>query len=228
MTQFSKGMNLIGYSGQSLMNYGMVSQGIDPQTMAPFNPMQTFNYQMAYAPAFEDVGNLYLASATFMVSGIGSMINDFLDDTKVFASVAMSKTEPNRGKVMLGSPDKESGYSYYIGTQFPALITDGSKIGFEYNHGSKYWRSMTYGEDTLVGSKLATRGDAYEVYFNQPILGDVLSMQIRYTYLDYKYTGSNAFFGAEGAPYSMKEASAMGMDPVESAQDIRVFFRYTY
>lgn len=39
----------------------------------------------------------------------------------------------------------------------PVVVTKDGKIGLEYNKGSKYWRSMTYGEDTMVGSKLAAR-----------------------------------------------------------------------
>ena len=227
MIQVSKAMNLIGYTDKQLDNFDMVNAGINPMTNTQFDPIMMPNYQMAYAPSFKDVGNMYLGSAAFMVNGIGDMINDFLDDTKLFASVAYSKTEPNRGKVMLGSSEKESGHSIYLGAQIPTMLADG-KIGFEYNKGSKYWRSMTYGEDTAIGSKLSTRGDAYEIYYNQPILDKILSMQIRYTYLDYKYTGSNSFFGAEGKPMSMKEAQESGANPVESAQDLRLYFRYKY
>jgi len=53
-------------------------------------------------------------------------------------------------------------------------------------------------------------------------------MQIRYTYIKYDYTGSNAFFGDAGTPMTMSEATDMGMDPVEKAQDLRVYFRYRY
>jgi len=54
-------------------------------------------------------------------------------------------------------------------------------------------------------------------------------MQVRYTYLDYDYTGSDGFFGDGGAPVSMSDAEANPqMDPVETAQDIRVYFRYRY
>jgi hypothetical protein len=80
----------------------------------------------------------------------------------------------------------------------------------------------------MIGSKLAARGNAYEAYWSQPIIKDVFSMQLRYTYLDYEYTGSNGFFGDGGTPMSMSEAKAMGMDPVETAQDIRLYFRYRY
>ena len=80
----------------------------------------------------------------------------------------------------------------------------------------------------MAGSKLAVRGDAYEAYWTQPIIGKIFTMQVRYTYLDYKYTGSQAFFGDFGTPLSMAKAKANGMDPVSTAQDLRVYFRYRY
>ncbi len=49
------------------------------------------------------------------------------------------------------------------------LTPDSARVGLEFNHGSQYWRPMTYGEDTFAGSKIATRGDAWEVYRNQKI-----------------------------------------------------------
>jgi hypothetical protein len=80
----------------------------------------------------------------------------------------------------------------------------------------------------MIGSKMAVRGNAYEAYWTQPLVGNVFSMQIRYTYLDYDYTGSNGFFGDGGTPISMADAQSYGMDPVETAQDLRVYFRYRY
>ncbi len=71
---------------------------------------------------------------------------------------------------MLGSVDSETGNSFWIGINAPCPISpDDSRIGIEWNKGSKYWRSMTYGEDTYAGSKIATRGTAWEIYRNQKI-----------------------------------------------------------
>ena len=181
-------------------------------------------------PALRTFGNMDGAALSTQIQGIGDMINDFLDETILFASVAWSQTIPNAAQPMLGSLNKESGYSYWVGAQIPNLT--GGKFGLEYNYGSKYWRPFTYGEDTMIGSKMATRGNAYEAYWTQPIIKkdgkSIFSMQIRYTYLDYDYTGSNGFFGDNGTPYTMAEAVANGLDPVESAQDLRVYFRYRY
>ncbi|MDD5373470.1 MAG: DUF3373 family protein [Sulfurimonas sp.] len=212
---------------------GLYATSIDGATGAP----------TAYS--MRNGGDMDGAAISFKADGIGEGINDFLDETTLFASFAMSKSHPNigitravdmssmgmgtinmTGNSMLGSNESETGTSIWLGAVMPNLT--GGKFGLEYNHGSKYWRPFTYGEDTMIGSKMATRGNAYEAYWSQPIIKDVFSMQIRYTYLDYKYTGSNAFFGDGGTPMTMSEAKAMGMDPVETAQDIRVYFRYRY
>ncbi len=52
--------------------------------------------------------------------------------------------------------------------------------GIKYNQ-SQYWRSITYTEDTLVGSKMATRGSAYEIYFTESLVEDI-RFYIRYCY----------------------------------------------
>jgi hypothetical protein len=181
-------------------------------------------------PALRTYGDVDGASLSMQMQGIGDMINDFLDDTIIFASVAWTETRPDANRPMLGTTNKESGYSYWVGGQIPNLT--GGKFGLEYNYGSKYWRPFTYGEDTMIGSKMATRGNAYEAYWTQPIIKkdgkSVFSMQIRYTYLDYDYTGSNAFFGDNGKPVKIGSQEAIAMNAVESAQDLRVYFRYRY
>ncbi len=191
-------------------------------------------------PSMKTVGGLHTATAFAMVNGIGDGINDFLDETIIFVSGAMSKTDPYKGtdintlsgqREMLGSTESKTGYSYWIGTQFPSLISDEGRWGVEFNHGSNYWRPITYGEDTLIGSKIAARGDAYEVYFTEPLVDDILTFQLRYTYIDYDYSGSNGFFGSTtGTPMSMSEAIGAGAGSmvVDKAQDIRAYIRYKF
>jgi hypothetical protein len=83
----------------------------------------------------------------------------------------------------------------------------------------------------MIGSKLAARGDAYEIYFTEPLVDDILTFQLRYTYIDYKYSGSNGFFGSStGTPMSMEEAvnAGYGDSIVDKAQDIRAYIRYKF
>lgn len=200
------------------------------------NNLIDMGYDESYNPTgFEQLGDLQNLTLSMQINGVGEFINDFLDDTVLFASVSASQTSPDGGMTdggnygMLGSQDNETGYSYWIGATFPAFF-EGDRFGLEYNHGSKYWRSFTYGEDTLIGSKIAARGDAYEAYYNIPIIGETLYFQVRYTYINYDYSGSNGFFGNSGAPMTMAEATMAGYGGMvtESAQDLRAMIRYNY
>lgn len=186
------------------------------------------------ALGMESVGGLHTATAFASINGIGDGWSDYLDDTTVFVSGAMSQTDPYHGPLqqgMLGSMENKRGYSYWIGAQMPSLISDEGKWGVEFNHGSSYWRPITYGEDTLIGSKIAARGDAYELYFTEPLVGNILTFQLRYTYIDYDYSGSNGFFGSQsGTPMSMGDAvvNSAGGTVVDKAQDIRAYIRYRF
>lgn len=190
------------------------------------------NNQTTSGAAMETVGGLHTATAYAMINGIGDGISDFLDDSMIFISGAMSKTDPYLGtgkQGMLGSMESQSGYSYWIGTQFPSLISDEGRWGAEFNHGSSYWRPITYGEDTLIGSKIAARGDAYELYFTEPLVDDILTFQLRYTYIDYDYAGSNGFFGSTtGTPMNITSGMQNGSMIVDKAQDIRAYIRYKF
>jgi hypothetical protein len=194
--------------------------------------MLDYNYSTVPFPSpptqMTEVGDLQNLTVSMQVNGVGEFINDFLDDTVLFASASGSQTLPDNNNTgygntpqgMLGSPDKKVGYSLWAGATFPAFIAN-DRFGLEYNYGSKYWRSFTYGEDTVIGSKIAARGSAYEAYYNMPIIGKILYFQLRYTYINYNHAGSNSFFGNSGAPSSP-------MAYVQSAQDLRAMIRYKY
>ena len=191
---------------------------------AGYDAQGTFNPQN-YNPAFDTVGDMYLGA--WMLSYDAPEWNH----SKFFASFALSQTDPDEGKAMLGSTESKTGQSYWVGMQTALL---GGRFGLEYNHGSKYWRSFTYGEDTLAGSKIATRGNAYEAYYTRDILKG-FSFQVRYTYMDYDYTGSNGFFGAQtGTPVDIDTIKTYMADSdlakavVNKAQDLRFYLRYKF
>jgi hypothetical protein len=136
-------------------------------------------------------GTADLLSLSFKADGIGDGISDFLDETTFFISGAYTNYNADSGYSLLGSEDggSKDGSSIWAGVIFPDMMTDDGKIGFEYNHGTKYWTPMTWAEDTALGSKVAVRGDAYEVYWNFNLFGlKNLPSQIRYTYIQHDYT----------------------------------------
>ena len=114
----------------------------------------------------------------------------------------------------------------------PCPVSEDGRIGVEWNKGSKYWRSVTYGEDTLAGSKIATRGTAIELYYNKPLTKS-LFFNVRYTSIKYDYTGSNSFFGDDGTPITIAQAKTLyeqgrGADVVEKATDLRASISYRF
>jgi len=233
-SMFFKAHNLIGFTNSDMgtwqkayanVNYGVPFPGGGaPGGAVSADALATY---MNGIP-FHNMGNLYGGTILAMANGIGSGLGDFLDNTTAFVSYAFTKTQPN-GLGMLGSGDSKFGSSWWLGVQMPAVFTKDGKIGIEYNKGSRYWRSMTYGEDTMAGSKLAARGKAWEGYYNQPLTKN-LDMQLRYTHISYDYTGSNGFFGDDGTPYSISngDAANAGINAVKSASDARAYIRYRY
>ncbi len=139
---------------------------------------------------FYQYGDMQGAALSVLVDGLTE--DGYFADAKVFGSFAWSKSMPYAGSSMMGSTQDETGTSWWVGTQLP--VVEGGVFGLEYNHGSQYWRPFTYAEDTMIGSKIAARGDAWEAYFTYQI-NDALSLQARYTDISYDYTGSNGFFG---------------------------------
>jgi len=208
-------------------------QGISNNEHTNNNNNETFK-------GFETVGGMHSLTASFIADGIGEEWSEYLDDTIFFISGAMSISKPDKGEDMFHTSNNpaidsnagksETGYSIWTGLNMPSLISEDGKWGIEYNWGSQYWRSITYAEDTLIGSKLATRGSAYEIYFTEPLVDDILSLQVRYTYINYEYTGSNGFFGyTSGASIKIDDlAQNLKGVYIDKAQDIRFYLRYRY
>ncbi len=264
-TNWARAENLIGFDQTSMNMAGFVAAGYNPDTANPANGSPTEWADgtdlpstqpttaafakakaaniAAYAPQFQSFGDMDLATIMFKAEGVGEEINDFLDNTKVFASWAQSTTRPKGSFThmtstgseqggMLGSPNSQTGTSIWLGANMPCLLTEDGRIGVEWNKGSQYWRAVTYGEDTMTGSKIAARGTALEVYYTKPI-NKALSFDLRYTKIDYDYTGSNSFFGDDGKPITIAAAKAAftagtGGDVVEKATDFRASISYRF
>ncbi len=155
---------------------------------------------------FSQSGDIDGAAISVLVDGITE--DGYFAEAKIFGSFAWSNTNPDSGKAMLGSTESESGTSYWFGAYLPVgEDSEYGTVGIEYNHGDEYWRPFTYAEDTMIGSKIAARGDAWELNYTYQI-NEALSLQARYVNIDYEYTGSNSFFGADGTPMKIDDLKA--------------------
>jgi hypothetical protein len=171
------------------------------------------------------LGDMDLYGAHFQV---GNVMNFGLD---LFCSLGMNVTHPNgtifsmtvpnplggqdlsipMGGLFIndeGDTESQTGYAVYAGVRYtlPMEALNQAKIGFEYNHGSDYWFSYTWGSSELY-NKLATRGDVFDFYYLQPF-NDNLFMRTGYTMVNYDYTGSGMHLGK----------------PMESEAELRNFY----
>ena len=190
----------------------------DDQYSVWWENIYAWNVQGYQGSTLTNVGNYFGTNIIFKADGVGEEISDFLDDTKAFVSFAYTQTNPDSGKTMLGDSEGKIGYSIWFGADMPAN-DDGDRFGINVIAGSKYFRPMTYGEDTLAGSIAAVRGTAFDFYYNKK-LRDNLTTSFRVTQLNYTNSGSEAFFGDNGNPDQNNY--------VEKATDIRVYIRYNF
>lgn len=183
-----------------------------------------------------DLGNIdwfgVTALSTLKKTGPGTL--------NVFASAALSKTHPNQNTVVFGGIDtgaglmhsgtKESttGNAFYVGARYDVTSTR-TKIGAEFNHGSKNWITFVPAGDDIWTSKLGTRGNVYELYVIQEINAAPVSsyiakafFRVGFQYYDFDYTGSNNWVGApvKISNLSASPLNAQMLTPLENARDL--------
>lgn len=118
-----------------------------------------------------------------------------------------------------------TGWAVYAGVRYD--LPSKTKLGFEFNHGSKNWITFAPAADDMWTSKVGTRGNVYEPYIIQELnlkpISSYLSkafFKIGYQYYDFEYTGSNNWVGAPKKISSIQPTDMMLMTPVKSAHDI--------
>jgi hypothetical protein len=77
----------------------------------------------------------------------------------------------------------------------------GTKLGAEYNTGSKNWLTFTPAADDVWTSKLGTRGNVYEAYIIQDVNRHAIApkgkmfFRLGWQYYDFRWTNSNNWVG---------------------------------
>jgi hypothetical protein len=133
---------------------------------------------------------------------------------------------------LMSNPDdieSKSGWAVYAGGRYD--FPTGTKLGFEYNHGSENWITFAPAADDMWTSKLGTRGNVYEVYVIQDLPLKAISsyfsktfFKIGYQYYDFDYTGSNSWLGAPIKIDSLNSFTPQLTAPMKSAQDLYATF----
>jgi len=95
--------------------------------------------------------------------------------------------------------DDKTGHAYWLGGRytFNSDMLNNPRIGLDYNHGSQNCFGFTQGSNDVT-NKLATRGDAIEAYYIQPI-NRYAHLRVGAQMIDYDYSGSGMQIGAPTA-----------------------------
>ncbi len=190
---------------------------------------------MSGAGSRDNLGDVWHTSAVYQAKIVG--LDYFVSggwsqtqpDSSGLFNDPFSPTGPNTGN--------EDGYALYLGVHYH-LPKPGLQLGAEFNYGSQYWLAMSPGHDEIYQSKLATRGQVYEVYaiWDLPT-GEAISkyaktyMRLGYQHYEYDYAGSgdwNLFPYDLGDAGDLAKLQMMGRDPVESADQVYVTFEAAF
>ncbi len=111
-------------------------------------------------------------------------------------------------------PQNHEGHMIYIGMRFNVPQNDGrTKLGFEFNQGSKYWFNFAQAEDDIIAPKTNTRGEAYETYLTHRI-NDRFIFKADFIRYNYTWSGSGWHLGA---PKRLDSSPLLGFPTYDKA-----------
>ncbi len=127
-----------------------------------------------------------------------------LGPVDMYSSFNWSSTRPNGETSPFGglmsdpfeTPQNHEGHMVLLGLRFNVPQNDGrTKLGFEFNQGSKYWFNFAQAEDDILAPKTSTRGEVYETYLTHRI-SDHFIFKASYLRYNPTYSGSGWHVGA--------------------------------
>jgi len=245
----NNGLQDVGFLGVNVVPYDTDNLHVELQWDRAFG---LFAY-----PEFRDGVNLGFGPNVNLgdVDQYGiTVMGKLFDNLNLFASGALSVTHPNDNLLTVVAPGvpggllpvaglmydaggerkNRTGGALYLGARYDFLST-GTKIGLEYNYGSRYWLAFDPSSDDMWTSKLGAHGNVYEAYIIQEIKNKPISkygkafFRLGYQYYDFQYTGSNNWVGQ---PKSMSDLgnpmNAQMFPPLDKAHDIYLTFDVTF
>jgi hypothetical protein len=139
----------------------------------------------------------------------------------LYGSANYSGTRPNGMTTPFGglmsdpfeTPVDRNGFMVLAGLRYKFGNDERTKIGFEFNHGSKYWFNFAQAEDDIIAPKTNTRGEAYETYLTHRISERFIFKGDFIKYV-YRYSGSGWHVGA---PKALDSIPVLGFPTYDDA-----------
>lgn len=207
--------------------------------------LNIFDFPVMYDTAFGDTAPaVNLGDIDWYGTGVMSTFKNVGPGTlNFFADFGLSVTHPNNnvsanagfqglltgGFMAPEEPEDKTGWAAYLGVRYD--LPSRTKLGFEYNHGSKNWITFAPSADDMWTSKVGTRGNVYEPYIIQELNLKPISsytskafFKVGYQYYDFEYTGSNNWVGAPQKISDVKSTDMLLLAPLKNAQNIYATF----
>jgi uncharacterized protein DUF3373 len=193
-----------------------VTDGFNGLMVLPNNPLTGDTISapvvMRYTPSANLGGiNLY-----------GIVVERKLRQFDVYASANFDSLRPNGQTTPFGglgsdpfsTPVNHDGQMYYVGVRYSIPKGDGrTKVGFEFNHGTKYWFNFANAEDDIIAPKTNTRGNVYETFLTHRIADHFL---FKADYIRYKYAWSGSGWNV-GEPKQLDSSPILGFPGYDKA-----------
>ena len=144
----------------------------------------------------------------------------------LYGSANYSGTRPNGATSPFGGlmsdpfedPVDRNGYMFLAGVRYNFGSDERTKLGFEFNHGSKYWFNFAQAEDDIIAPKTNTRGEVFETYLTHRLSERFLFKADFIKYL-YDYSGSGWHVGA---PKALGSTPILGFPTYDDAYMVSV------
>lgn len=185
-----------------------------------------------------DLGDIDWLGAGFMstLKKVGS------GDLQVYGDLGVSITHPNNnvssqfgfqglltgGFFQPEAPTRKTGTAIALGMRYD--LPSKTKLGFEFNHGSKNWITFAPAADDMWTAKSGTRGEVYEAYMIQELDARPISsyfsrafFRLGVQHYNFKYTGSNNWVGAP-IDISTVNGQLMTTTPLKKATNLYATF----
>lgn len=152
----------------------------------------------------------------------GVNLNHRLGPVDLYLSGNYSGTRPNGQITPFGglmsdpfeAPVNRNGGMVYAGLRYNFGNDDRSKVGFEFNRGSKNWFNFALAEDDIIAPKTNTRGNVYEAFLTHRIYNRFI-FKLSYIHYNYDYSGSGWHVGA---PKNLNSTAILGFPTFKNAQ----------
>lgn len=204
-----------GFTAQSTVARAFdVTDGFNGLVVLPDNPVSGdaigAPMVMRFTPS-ANLGDIDLAGILLTYS------NDQFD---VFGSYNVMKSHPNETTTPFGGlfcdpfdvPEEQTGTMAFAGARYK-FSNEKTKLGVEYNKGSKYWFNFSHGADDILAPKTGTRGSVVEVYLTHRIARKFIC-KLDFMQYDYNYSGSGWHLGA---PKDLGDTPMLGYPSFDKA-----------